>query len=209
MHLAVESGNLALVQVIANIKGINLDPRDKDGWSPFLIAACHNHEGIVKFLAIKAGVDLNPVNSSKKNPFHFAAKRSDTTMIELLTSMSAVNIDKPNAFGFTPLLEAIRWGRVDNAIFLAKQKGVDLNARTLGQEMTPLSFAAAYYRGSEKWISLVRFLVKQDSVDIFARDVNGQTALYWARERENEEAVEILEAAERSSLERKKASLAV
>ena len=85
-----------------------------------------------------------------------------------------VHIEAKNSYDDTPLNWAARFGRLE-IVRLLCDHGADVEARNKWG-MRPLHVAAYFSH-----ISVVKVLIEVKNAEINARNVNGETALFWAR----------------------------
>ena len=100
-----------------------------------------------------------------------AAKSGNNTKIIILLSQGE-NIDERDKLGWTPLFEAISWGKIETAKLLIKNKASINIVNSEGN--TPLHLAS--FLGH---IELVKLLVNSGA-EINAKNNDGQTPLHFA-----------------------------
>jgi ankyrin repeat protein len=79
---AVKNGDVNTVKK-ALAQGMNVNKRDKDGWTPLHLAACYCHTAILDLL-ISKGADVNAKGYDGATPLRVAALFGHTTTAELL-----------------------------------------------------------------------------------------------------------------------------
>lgn len=198
----------------------NVNIRNADGTTPLLLAAFKRHWNCMSEIA-KAGADLNekdnhgftalsytlqnnviewtklllelgadinaPINSFNDTPLTYSLKTQKDQCIELLLERGAdVNLSDKN--GNTPLHFAVMKSKDNSADFvdLLLQSGANIRAENHTEFLTPLM--AASIRGSKYFIRLL--LQAEPNVDHMSS--KGYTAFYWAIQKRNLEAAELL-----------------
>jgi len=109
-------------------------------------------------------------SSADSELFKAARSGNDSKILELLAQGS--NIDERDKLEWTPLFEAISWGKIDTAKLLIENNSSINLVNNEGN--TPLHMAA--FLGHTE---LVRLLVEKGA-DIEAKNNNAQTALFYA-----------------------------
>lgn len=82
----------------------DLNSRNSNGFTPFLIAAYHDLAQSLELL-IKAGVDLEQKESNEKTALYLAAENESPKALKLLVKKGA-NIEARDKWSFTPLMAA-------------------------------------------------------------------------------------------------------
>jgi ankyrin repeat protein len=118
---------------------------------------------------------------------HWASHENQIDMVRLLLSHGA-NIDLLGADGIIPLYSATNGGHLE-VVRLLLEAGSDINFHGGDNDMTPLMLAA-----SSSFENILSFLLDKGA-NIHARDINGSTALDWARNSIRPAAVQMLEEA--------------
>ena len=115
LHVAVESGELAMVNLI--LKGIN-DPeeikksvnfKDRSGYTPVHLAAFLGESAILGLL-LKNGGEANLKTNQKCTPLHKAAFADDISAAELLICGYHVNVNSESVTGLRPIHNAV-WAK--------------------------------------------------------------------------------------------------
>lgn len=145
--IAAQKGDIETIkQCLANDVRINI--QDEHGNTALHLATLHGHKEIVQLLlktrldnsyfAILCGKRAHILkNKNGETPVHCAACQDDTTLLELLLKQNnfANNQKKhPNDDGLTPLLLAVYYGKINNALLLIKEVGHtqrDKNKKTI------------------------------------------------------------------------------
>ncbi len=96
-----------------------------------------------------------------------------TISVFILTLISSVSLFSMNSLE-NELLEASKRGDLSAVQSLVRDKGVNIDCRSLSHGITPLMFAAFYGR-----VNVVKFLVKQGA-NVNAANAFGETPLVMA-----------------------------
>jgi ankyrin repeat protein len=92
--------------------GADVQVRDVSGWPILQTAAMQRNLDVVKLL-IEKGADVRALTSDGGSPVITAANYVDLPMIRLLVEAGAPVDSQEKAYGWTALLWACRFGRVD------------------------------------------------------------------------------------------------
>ena len=126
------------------------------------------------------------IDSDLVNRFHFAARDGDvSTVNELLEE--GVPVDCVDEHDRTALFGAAQWNRTD-VIWLLLQNGANANKRNRFGT-TPLHHAAAAWWNSTEAIAVL----VEYGASINIENIDGEKPIDWARRRNKEAAVRMLE----------------
>jgi hypothetical protein len=101
VHLAAESGNLRLVNILIN-SGCPVNEKDHlKGYSALHYAVLHNHPKITAFL-LSRRADINAISSDKNTPLHLSCANGCVETTKILLEHKAL-INALNSFYRTPL----------------------------------------------------------------------------------------------------------
>lgn len=106
--------------------GFDIDQRDRDGYTPLMIAASLGKADFAQFL-IANGADANARSYTGLTPLHRAAQDGHHNVITVLLTADA-NINIPDMHGFTPLMVAVMANQRFIVEFLIK-RGAYVNYR--------------------------------------------------------------------------------
>jgi len=175
IHVAAKVGDLAGVQAELD-KGVDVNVKDRFGFTPLREAAWYGHKEIAELLLDK-GTDVNakggPVG---RTPLHEAALRGHKEIAELLIANGA-DVNAKDNYGATPL----DWAIDDEIADLIRNHG----GKT-GEEWTALIDAAA-----DGNIEVVKQLLAAGA-NVNAKNKWGGTPLHWAARGGHKEIVELL-----------------
>ncbi|RPA97773.1 ankyrin, partial [Choiromyces venosus 120613-1] len=137
-------------------------------------------------------VDVNIVDWAREIPvLHLAVQRGDPELVRCLLRRGDIHVDARCPSAETALCWAAREGNLVIMRLLVEEGDADINlsGENGGDFLlrTPLHFAAI--RGH---LSVVKFLVKCEGVDINARDALGDSPLDYARRGKDKKMVRIL-----------------
>jgi len=162
------------------------DTKDKNGLSPFSLAAKIGYIAVINLLLETGEVDANSRDNSGRTPLSWAAENGHEAVVKLLFATSNVDADSRDLIGRTPLSWAAYNGHEAVVKLLLATGKVDADSRgNSGQ--TPLSRAAE--NGHE---AVVKLLLATSNVDADSRDHIGQTPLSRAAENGHEAVVKLL-----------------
>jgi ankyrin repeat protein len=146
--------------------------------------------GLVALQVVGVGGYVYYVYSTKR--VHDAIADGDTERMNELLDRDPSRLNRRSHYGYTPLLEAARWGRTE-AINELVLRGADLQATYRSpydlHEGNALHITA-YFGHTEATVALIRA-----GVDLNARTERGHTPLDVARSRGHREVADVLLAA--------------
>ncbi|KAJ8537442.1 hypothetical protein ON010_g13156 [Phytophthora cinnamomi] len=79
--------------------------RDRNGWTPLILATWHDHINVVKFLPEDADIDAKDAGGS--TAMRFAASEGRLKVAKLLVEHGSACVNEPQVFGCTPLWFAV------------------------------------------------------------------------------------------------------
>ena len=129
LHYAAQYNRPEIIQAMNKLCSmmkstpLNINNRDKAGWTPLHTAAHHGSNESVKILLdLKANVNI--ANDGGKTPLHIAASQARNTICEMLINSGAI-INTKDKYGMTPL-HASAFNAHDRTYFLlCKVSGAD------------------------------------------------------------------------------------
>ncbi|CEO98535.1 Ankyrin repeat domain-containing protein [Plasmodiophora brassicae] len=89
LHQAAYEGEEAVVALLLDLPGINVNARDSMGRTPLHYAARHGHENVVEMLLNAPGVDVSAADNSNESPLVWAQQGGHSTIVELLEAKLA------------------------------------------------------------------------------------------------------------------------
>ncbi|KAL6690235.1 ankyrin repeat-containing domain protein [Trichoderma pleuroticola] len=196
LHEAVEWGNAEIFELLLKKEGIELDPVDEHGRTPFLLAAERGHCDIMNALIKKGGdiqFDRKDAGGHSARDYIIDHYFRCPSHVQLLASVLDMNVNGKDATGSNLLHKACRpYPRImheSNSEFvvdlletntgllvteLLKIPGVDVNLLD-GKGNTPLLLAV-----KNQQRDVVRLLLEREDIDVLAKDEQGNDALWLA-----------------------------
>jgi ankyrin repeat protein len=168
LGLAAETDHEAVVNLLVNTAGVNLNSKDWRGRTPLALAAQEGREAVVKLLVNTSGVELNPKDQLGQTPLTLATKKGHEAVVKLLFNTTGVDLNPNGLRGRTPLALAAENGREAVVKLLVDTPGVNLNSED-GPGRTPFALAA---EAGHK--AVVKVLVNTPGVDL-----NPKSSLYY------------------------------
>ncbi|VDI64026.1 Hypothetical predicted protein [Mytilus galloprovincialis] len=109
LHKAVKGGFINIVQFLLERADIDPNKTDKDGSTPFDIAAEEERFKIVKLLLERTTIDLKKVYKDGNTVLHKATRSGELELVQLLLKTSNIDPNQKNKIdGDTPLHKAVR-----------------------------------------------------------------------------------------------------
>ncbi|MBN2315392.1 MAG: ankyrin repeat domain-containing protein [Sedimentisphaerales bacterium] len=162
--------------------GIDVNSKDKCGFSPLHCAACGNQRHIVEFF-IEENVEVNAKDNRGFASLHHAGWNGRKDITELLVRNGA-DVDAKCNNGSTPLYWAANEGHTDVVEFLINE-GANVNSRKR-DGYTPLHTACS--RGLEQTAELLI----EKGADINAKTDKSETPMSLAKENGHNQIVDLL-----------------
>lgn len=182
LHLAIEQGNEAVVQLLLD-RGADLEAKNRSGDTALQIAFGNKDEEIVRLLVDK-GADLEARGwQSKGTVLHLAAEEGDEVLVQLLIEREA-EIKAKGEDGKTALHFAACGGS-KAVVRLLLERGMDMNTKDKTGET---SLHSAIWEENE---AVARLLI-EGGADLKAKTNYGTTALHFAARQGNKAIVSLL-----------------
>jgi len=182
---AVEANDIQQVDSLITI-GVDLEIRNKDGWSPMFVAAFYGYNNIAELL-IRSGADINARSDDDKSPLFIAVENAQLKIArsllnagaetEAATTAQRVNCGEYEVYTrkkdrhYYPLHVAVFCNNLD-MIRLLIEHGANVNART-EMNWTPIMIAACLYK-TEEFIELYI-----NEADLGIQNSEGYSSLTW------------------------------
>ena len=163
-------------------EGLDVNGKNKNGWSALMIAASKGNMEMLKLL-IEKGAAVDEKNAQGQTPLIFAAHWGHADVVRLLIEQG-VNVNLQMNDGWTALIDSIGMDHTEVAKILIKS-GADMNAK--GKKGWTALMAAA----NNNNVEIVNFLI-ENGADLNARDDMNRTALDIAKMRGHQEIVNLL-----------------
>jgi hypothetical protein len=163
-------------------EGLDVNGKNKNGWSALMIAASRGNMEMLKLLTEK-GAAVDEKNAQGQTPLIFAAHWGHADVVRLLIEQS-VNVNLQMNDGWTALIDSISMDHTEVAKILIKS-GADINAKS--ENGWTALMAAAYNNNVE----IVNLMIEYGA-DVNASDNMNRTALDVAKKEGHQEIVNLL-----------------
>jgi len=178
LHAAARGGHADFCAFLLDKTDIDINARDKDGWTPLHYACAREKTAVVKML-IERGADLNAPDNEGVTPLHRAMiDRSDDVIDAYVAVLGAkANLDVLSQSGDTPLMHAVRSG-FERSVEKLIAAGADVTAQgTDGR--TALHVALAENQPAIALMLAEALQTRRIQPDTLA-DKSGDTPLHYA-----------------------------
>ena len=183
LNYAVSAQNYAIVKELLT-HGANPNTANELGTSALMAAVRYDNEALISLL-LANGVNVNKKDNKGRTALFYAAENSNIAIINMLmdagASVNSTDIYEENVF-----LYACSLGNIPVCKFLM-QKGCSISGANI------FGINALHVATQKGLTSLIKLILDTDEIDIYAKDDNGNTALYYAQKNGNQEIIEILE----------------
>ncbi|PAA83693.1 hypothetical protein BOX15_Mlig016864g1 [Macrostomum lignano] len=170
VHFAALSGRLEIIEFLKNEIKANCDLADKNGNTPFMLAAGKGHKSVAEKL-LDFGADIHLRNKNGENSAYLAVKGNHADMLRYL-SMKSCYLDQEDKNGVTPLMLACKEKNLEAVNFLLSKDCAKNSVVRNGRQL----IHAACEGGS---LPVVRRIVNL-GVPIDSKDTSGVTPLMIA-----------------------------
>ncbi|XP_048247158.1 ankyrin repeat domain-containing protein 50-like [Haliotis rufescens] len=174
LHYACYGGHIDIVKCVIDQTTLNINTSDLLGRTALMIAATYGHKEVFDLLVGKDSDDISHKDKEGNNILHAACRGGHVEMVKHILSQGLVDINSQGQEGKTPLLLAVHWeqGAVFNLLVSRKADllQVDYNGNNI------LHLACEI--GS---MEIVKYVMSQKSLDIKARNIQGETASMVAK----------------------------
>jgi ankyrin repeat protein len=181
---ASRKGNILTVMRLVEEKIVDVETRDRYGWTGCMYAARIGHEGLLEyFLSKKIDIDLK--ENKGQTALMVAVNARNYDIVKLLIDAGA-NVTSQDQYGYTALMWAINdrsWDSIP--LLLATMKGINIQNY---EGDTALHMAIDY----RSYDDIVFFLVEKGA-DMILKNRAGKTALDIAKEKNYVKIVDLLE----------------
>ena len=184
-HIVMRYGTPEMVMKLLDSPGIYLNIPDKDGKTPFILAAEKGQRELYDYFLSKPELNVNKQSRTEGiAAIHIAVDNNDTDLFERLAHHPDISFDLRTTIGKSPLHYAAGRGYLDLVKYLVTQGKCDVNATTVCfvltksvlrsfwspfiSHLTPLHYAAEHLHAN-----VVNYLLTVDGVDPEKRDVSG------------------------------------
>ncbi|KAK2793569.1 hypothetical protein FQN52_001155 [Onygenales sp. PD_12] len=185
--LAAENGHADIVRrFLALGDKIDVNAKDKSGWTALSWAAVGDHDEVAKLLLADARVGVETLSNWEQTPLSLAAEMGSEKVVALLLERGDFDFNTRDTAGMSALVWAVRRGRGRVVEMLLRKPGIDFNTRD-NVGVSALAWAVRHGRGR-----VVEMLLKMPGIDTAVCDKDGHSAIWWAREKGYEEIVGML-----------------
>jgi ankyrin repeat protein len=165
--------------------GTKVSPRDRNGWTPLMVAARTNDPQKIMSL-LKSGTDVNEKTEEGKTPLMFAAETNSNPEVIVMLIKACANVKAKTERGDTALSLAASRNPNPKVIEELIKAGADINTKCAG--WSALESAACVNRNPE----VIETLIKAGG-DVNAKDANNRTLLMHAcKSNPNPKVIELL-----------------
>ena len=183
LHEAAKQGNLAAIELLLTLKGIDVDARGPKGrtalsivvspeWNPGEASHDRDHAGITRRLLESGLVDVNSRDDAGMTPLaHAAGYRDGSVLLRILLDHGTTELDTVDKTGGTPLSTAVEGPREKNVALLL-QYGADPTLGTCMGNRRPL-----FYATDTKHLATLKALLSDERINPHQRNADGHTAL--------------------------------
>ncbi|CAG9988781.1 unnamed protein product [Clonostachys byssicola] len=213
LHTAASAGELEFVRFLLERNQGLVSITDPDGWSPLHEAAASGHANVVNLL-LQKGADVNIPDNDGTTPLHCALSSGHVQTAKLLILGGEVDVtigascvpidlvcnsgkfefrqisidrDPRDAFGYTPLAEAVRCGHVEIVKLLLSDK-VKATANTKDRfGLIPL-----FYALRNNHTEILELLLPRTECWIEWKDNLGRDLMWWAQRHGSSSMVDLL-----------------
>ena len=154
--------------------------------TPLFLDAALNGDANTVQTALLGGTDVNGTDDMKRTALMLASFNGHLPVVKILVDAGA-EVDARDSMGRSPLMFAST-GPNSETVALLLQHGAEVNATDGDEHWSPLMFAAA-----EGHAAVVKTLLQHDA-NPNLEDIDGETALDFALQREQEQAANLLRA---------------
>lgn len=165
--------------------GADVNAKDKNGWTPLMVASQEDLSGYANFL-VQSGADPNVKDNRGRTALMIAAQHENALSMEVLIKAGA-DLNAKDSIGRTALMIAAQKNhRLCGGIL--QRAGADLNAQDIGGQ------TALMLSGHEGFMD---FLVRAGA-DVNVRDKGNMTVMDYAKARGYTKVVQLLQTAKNS-----------
>lgn len=184
LHVACRAGHLHTMSMLQQ-EGFDIMAKDRESQTPLHLACRNSAMPLVKFL-VDSRASVNVRDDLGETPAHEALKSGSIQLLESLLELRA-DLSSLTKNGRNMLHLSARFNSVKTMKKLLSLKVCDANQQTADLEETPLHVAAQ--RGN---LNCLRTLAMDPKVDIWAKNVHGDTVMVIAARKDDVDALRII-----------------
>ncbi|XP_046570880.1 ankyrin repeat domain-containing protein 50-like [Haliotis rubra] len=121
---SVKTGNIHIIKTLLAMKVFDLNTRDKQGWTPTMMAAMYGYVDVFQIL-MSEGADISLVDAYGNNCLILCSVSGEAAMVQHILSLNCLDINARGFGGMTAVMAAASEGRDDVFDVLVKA-GADL-----------------------------------------------------------------------------------
>ena len=114
LHYAARDENADLLDLLLAQPGLDVNIKDYRKTTPLMEACVRGSENSLRKLLQVDGIEINCQNKSGRTALHLAFENDNPSCIKILGEASGLDWNLKDQYGYTPLLKAAVWGRVDS-----------------------------------------------------------------------------------------------
>lgn len=129
LHIAAQTGNEAIVQILLRQGNVDCNDRDSDGKTALMYAVAKGHEAVVRLL-LAQGARIREVDRDGRSALHLAVlhRREGVLRILLAHGEQGLSVNEYDVAGWTPLHMAIE-REFEAGTKLLLQNGANLQSK--------------------------------------------------------------------------------
>ncbi|XP_046563726.1 kinase D-interacting substrate of 220 kDa-like [Haliotis rubra] len=170
LHWACNCGHVGMAECLLPQYDIDINHKHV---SPLLQAAYRGSKDVFEFL-VCMGANVSQVDDRGDKVLHWGCKGGHLGMVKYLLSLCSVDINSSGKMGVTPLMWAALYGYRDIFQFLVRM-GASLSQL---DDMRNNILHRASLAGR---LEMVKYIIRQNTVNINARNKDGETAAMIAK----------------------------
>ena len=176
---AAAGGKLDIVEILLNVKDIDVNVVDSMGCSSIYLACVNGHAHVFERLCSDSRVNVNQSNQYGRTPLFIACSMSDIKSIDILLNRADIDVNAMDLYGRSPFHESIRTNVSYLVISkLLRRPELDINRADL-RGNTPLHTASQ----SRMYVFTLDWLLSDRRINIHIKNKMGFTATDLAYDR--------------------------
>lgn len=183
LNYAVSAQNYGMVKLLLEY-GANPNTQNELGITAFMTAVKYGNQPIVNLL-LSYGVNQNQTDNLGRTALFYAVENNDISILAALLS-SGINKNTTDIYGMTAFLYSCTLGNISVSKYLMKN-GCSVSISDM-YDTTALHIAV-----QKESLQLVRLLLSDGDIDIYAVDASGNDVFYYAEKSNNNQIKELLE----------------
>ena len=160
-----------IVWELLQVRGVFVNIRRGEGWTPLSTAAEKGHWRCIRELVRADSIDVNQINDFGWTPLSVAARYGQLQCIEQLLLAPEIEVNKQNMFGWAPLHQATREGHWGCVRVLSQASGIDANL------LTSEGYCALVIAARRSDAQCLQILLATPGINVNQLTTDGQFAL--------------------------------